>query len=519
MLTMEGLSELGVIIDNACDTSDIEELNTILAIHSEFTDSIEDSIEKTYSYYLLGNTWSGVRKIEHEKNITKIWSLEQEEVFKEIYYFRKAIHQKDFKNLDLSLQLATYVNIGNAFSHYGRTINAIKYFDKAIALKFWHKNVVNHPNYFMALLNKGLALEYYSTLDYDGGHKEFFIKFAYKNFKEALPIIVNYLKESKLDQKYYQNTKENIVSKIKWYDKQFSCDALEDIDYFLNYKTNFPKNENEYRTWCLSNKLFLNSLNDLGDYDISTHDSLNLPNITTKIEEGFPKVVTNFNQLKQEYISYRYLLFEGLHEKTPKYYDKETSITDDFDYNLYDINIEKIKMAFRGFYSIFDKIANFLNDYLELNMNKNSIYFSNIWYEYKNRKKTGIKETFNKRNNFALRGLYLISKDLFFDNNDEDSKEILEPAAQNINKIRNHLEHKFISIKLLNIEQFETYKERDRNFAITEDELQQKTIHLAQLAREAMIYLSFAVHIEESKRKKINSDLYLEMPLEVMKKF
>lgn len=517
MLTISSLNELGAIIDKACDTSNIEELNTIISIHSDFTDTMEDSIEKAYSYYLLGNAWSGVRKIEHEKNRAKVWSLEQEEVFKEIYYFRKAIRQKDFENLDLSLQLAIYVNLGNAFRHYGRTVNAIKYFDKAIALKFWHKNIVNHPNYFMALINKGLALEYYSKLDYDGGHKEFFIKFAYKNFKEAISIIDKYLKKSYLDKEYYQNTKENIVSRIKWYEEEFACDDLEDIEYFLNYKTNFLKNEDEYRKWCLSNKLFLNSLNDLGNYDISTHDPLNLPNLTTKIEQGFPKIVTNFNQLKQEYISYRYLLFEGLHGKTPKYFDKKTSITDEYDYNLYDINIEKIKMAFRGFYSIFDKIANFLNEYLNLNMNENNIYFSNIWYEYKNRQKIGVKETFNNSENLALRGLYLISKDLY-DDKQQEFFEVLEPEAQKIYKIRNNLEHKFISIKLLNIEQFETYKDRDRNFAITEDELQQITIHLAQLAREAMIYLSFSVHIEEIKKIDTNSGLYFEMPLEVIDK-
>lgn len=519
-MNFNSLLELGVIIDKACDISNIEELNTIIAIHSEFTDTMEDSIEKTYSYYLLGNAWSGVRKINHEKNVTKVWSLEQEEVFKEIYYFRKAIQEKDFKNLDLSLQLAIYVNLGNAFSHYGRTINAIKYFDKAIALKFWHKNVDNHPNYFMALINKGLALEHYSKLDYDDGHKSLFIKFAYKNFKEAIPIVDKYLEKDYFDREYYQNIKENIVSRIKRYEEQFSSDDLEDTEYFLNHKTTFSENENGYRKWSLSNKLFLNSLNDLGNYDISTHDPLNLPNLITKIEEGFPKIITNFNQLKQEYISYRHLLFEGLHGKTPKYYDKETSITDDFDYNLYDINIEKIKIAFRGFYSIFDKTANFLNGYFGLNMNESNIYFSNIWYEYKNRQKIGIKDIFHKTENLALRGLYLISKDLFFDKNDDDSKkfiEVLEPEAQKINEIRNHLEHKFISIKLLNIEQFETYKERDRNFAITEDELQQKTIRLAQLVRETMIYLSFAVHIEERK-KNIEVGLYAEMPLEIMRK-
>ncbi|AFL68836.1 LA2681 family HEPN domain-containing protein [Sulfurospirillum barnesii] len=499
-MTFQQLNQLGQIIDNACDVNNIDELNTIIAIHSEFTETMEDSIEKTYSYYLLGNAWHGVREIEHEKNVTKVWSLAQEEVFKEIYYFRKAIQQREFENLDVSLQLAVYINLGNAFSHYGRTINAIKYFDKAIALKFWHKSVVNHPNYFMALINKGLTLEYYSELDYDGGHKEFFIKFAYKNFQEAISIINEYLKKNYPDKEYYQEKKDNILTKLKWYEEQFSSTELENSDYFLNYKTQFSKNEANYRKWCLSHKLFLNPLNDLGSYDISTHDPLNLPNLTTDIEEGFPKIITNFNQLKQEYISYRHLLFEGVHEKTPKYYDKETSIIDDYNYNLYNINIEKIKIAFRGFYSIFDKIANFLNEYFYLNMNKNNIYFSNIWYEYENRQKIGIKEIFNKSENLALRGLYLISKDLF-DDKQKEFFEVLEPEAQKINDIRNHLEHKFISIKLLDIEKFETYKERNRNFAITEDELQQKTLLLAQLAREAIIYLSFTVHIEEKKKE------------------
>src|SRR5574344_3051370 len=97
-----------------------------------------------------------------------------------------------------------------------------------------------------------------------------------------------------------------------------------------------------------------------------------------------------------------------------------------------------------------------------------------------------INEGCNKTHNLALRGLYIISKDLFFNNNDEQSKkfiEVLEPEAQAINDIRNHLEHKFISIKIVKSDLLDE-KERKRNFSITEDELKEKTIHLAQLARE-----------------------------------
>jgi hypothetical protein len=498
-MDFDSLLELGQIIDNAIDNKNYNELNNKIDFLKSFTDTVSDSIEKTYSCYLLGNAWNGIREIEHENNTNKIFSFEQEEVFKEIYYFRKVIQQKDFKNLDLSFQLAVYVNLGNAFSHYGRTILAIKYFDKAINLKIWHKNVIKHPNYFMALINKGLALEYYSKLDYDIGHKEYFIKFAYENFKQSIPIIDKYLENTVLDNEYYKKLKNEISLKLNWYEENFPIKELENISHFINYKTNFSKNEDSYRKWCLNNKLFLNSLNDLGNYNISTHDPLNLPNLITEINKGFPKFITNFNQIKQEYITYRHLLFEGINKKTPKFYDKDISITDDFDYNLYDINIEKVKLSFRGFYSVFDKIANFLNEYFNIGMKSDKVDFRKIWLD-----KNGIiNPIFNEFNNLPLRGLYLISKDLFYTKNDDFSEEFtksIEPEAQKINDIRNHLEHKFISIKLLDIEEFEVNQERDRNFSITQDELEEKTTHLSQLVREAMIYLSFIVHIEENKK-------------------
>ncbi|RXJ96001.1 hypothetical protein CRU94_05155 [Arcobacter sp. AHV-9/2010] len=494
------LERLAKTIDNALDNNKEYILNKFV---TKYSVKIED-LKKAHGFYLIANAYNGIRKINHKKNINKIWSLEQKEVFKEIYFLRKAIQQEDFNNIGLELKLGIYVNLGNSFSHYGRTINAIKYYDKAIALKFWHKNVVNHPNYFMALINKANALEYYSDLNYDGGHKVYFIKFAYKLYKEALTLFEK-------NKHIYLSIANEILKRVNFYNK---FENIENIEYFETYEIKFSKNEKEYRKWCLSNKLFLNSLNDLGNYDISTYDPLNLPNLITKIDEGFPKTITNFNQIKQEFITFRHLLFEGLHEKTAKYYDKETSITDDYDYNLYDINIEKIKIAFRGFYSIFDKIANFIYKYFIKVKTEKKIDFRNIWLD-KNGK---INDVFNETKNLALRGLYLISKDLFFNNNDEQSKEfieVLEPEAQAINDIRNHLEHKFISIKLFNSE-FLNNEDRKINFSISQDELEEKTIHLAQLVREAIIYLSFAVNIEEKKKNSID-ELRITNPLSVMK--
>ncbi len=501
--TNKYLERLAKTIDNALDNNKECILNKFV---NEYLVKIEN-LKKAYGFYLIANAYDGIRKIKHKKNINQIWSLEQEEVFKEIYFFRKAIQQEDFNNVGLELKLGIYVNLGNSFSHYGRTINAIKYYDKALALKFLHKNVVNHENYFKALISKAKTLEDYSDLDYDDGHKSYFIKFAYKLYKEALTLF------EKNKNIYYIDLSivNEILKRVHLYNK---FENIEDIEYLKSYEIKFSKNENEYRKWCLSNKLFLNSMNDLGNYDISTYDPLNLPNLITKIDEGFPKTITNFNQIKQEFITFRHLLFEGLHEKTPKYYDKKTLITDDYDYNLYDINIEKIKIAFRGFYSIFDKIAYFLNEYFNIEIQENQIDFRKIWFN----KERKINNKFNELNNLALRGLYLISKDLFFNNNDEHSKkfiEALEPEAQAINDIRNHLEHKFISIKLFNSE-FLNNKDRKRNFSVSQDELEEKTIHLAQLVREAITYLSFAVNNEE-KKKNNSDDITVSKQLNVIK--
>ena len=486
----------------ACDMSNATELRTICAIHSQYVEKLDDSVEKVYGYYLLGNAWSGIRAIKQKENIDTVWSLAQDEVFQEIYYFRKAKLQKSFKEFDITIQIAVNVNLGNAFSHYGRTLNAIKYFNNALGLKFFNKNIMDHPNFVLANLNQASVFETYATLAYDTNHACIFSQFAYKILKETEELLTSCLRKYKDDSNYYGGINKNVQQKLEFYKQHWNVADLEDLNFFQNYEAKYSTNENKYRDWCLQNKLFLNPLNDLGNYQIASYDPLSLPSLTTPIDDGFPKYITYFNQMKQEYITYRQLLYEGKNKKTPQFYNKETSITNDYDYNLYDLNIEKIKLAYRGFYSIFDKIAFFINEYFHIGLHDTKVDFRKIWYDFDKKEKVPkIKLIFDQTQNIALRGLYLISKDLFY--SDDDSKEflsVLEPEADKLSDIRHHLEHKFISIKLLDVARYETMSDRERNFYITEDDLEVKTLHLAQLVREAMIYLSFAVHIQESRK-------------------
>jgi len=480
-------------IDKACDNNNKEELTQQITYMQEHLESLDDSQEKSHLYYCLANAWSGLRNINHEQDKSTIWKLEQKELFKEIYYLRKATLEKDFDELDISLRLPIYTNLGSAFSHYGRTINALKYYNKALEL---------HSYFFMALSNKAICLEVYAGLDYDYNHQNLFLRFAYFDYKQANIEIQEHLKKDFSDATYYKKIqKVNELSNEK-IEKHLTKKWLDESINLNSYDLGEDKNEMAYRKWVLDNTLFLNSMNDMGNFSIAAHDPLTLPNMAIK-DFSIPRYISYFNQIKQEYITYRHLLFEGLNNPVDKFYDRETSIIDDADFNLHDINIEKIKLAFRGFYSLFDKVANFMNEYFGLGLNEKQVDFRKVWYlNTKNTHK--LNPIFDENENLALRGLYLISKDLYFNNKDEESKEfmdVLEPEAQEINMIRNHLEHKFIMVKIHDVKEIDLFfEDSERPFYIVKKDLEAKTIHLGQLVREAIINLSFSVHIEEGKK-------------------
>ena len=88
------------------------------------------------------------------------------------------------------------------------------------------------------------------------------------------------------------------------------------------------------------------------------------------------------------------------------------------DYPVYGINIEKIKAGYRAIYSLFDRIAYFLNEYYELGIPRRSVNFKNIWNastkkEKINRESNDINKLLDA--NYLLNSLYWIKKDLYND--------------------------------------------------------------------------------------------------------
>ena len=136
--------------------------------------------------------------------------------------------------------------------------------------------------------------------------------------------------------------------------------------------------EKEYRQWCINHTLFINPLNDFIYENIVGHDCFFLPAIT--LNKDHPPVYhTIYNQLKQEYVSARYLYYECMNKFTPHFSDKENMQMNMY-YAVYSLNTEKLKIVFRVCYSLFDKIGYLLNSYLKIGMNPKDVSFRKVWH-------------------------------------------------------------------------------------------------------------------------------------------
>jgi hypothetical protein len=238
---------------------------------------------------------------------------------------------------------------------------------------------------------------------------------------------------------------------------------------------------------------------------------LSLPDFVTTVHEP-PVLVGFFNQLKQEFVSARWLYFEGVIAEQVQASDRGVLLYNTLDYAAVGLSVEQVKAAFRMCYSLLDKIAYFLNHYMKLGIPEKRISFRHLW-----REKDGdpVRPEFLSSENWALRGLYWLSKDLF----ENDFKEVMEPDARAFHELRNHLEHKYVKVLttmagLSNKTVSGPFVDTLAHVVFLPD-LESRTLRLLQLVRSALIYLSLGMHCEETRRRKSAPPDMLIMPMQL----
>lgn len=474
------LGKLAINIDRASDQSDVDALRHAI---EECADTLKsaNSDQRVKIHYYQANAHQELSRIYCQDEGYK-WQWEQAETNLGILALRRAINEPTFREENLVRQCQIRTNLANALSHVGRPVEAIEH---------WTAVLAEHSRFAMALGNRARGLEHYARSLYDPGHKRILIAEAHTGYRAAVAP----------DAFWDSGLRADVADQYAR-----SADALARAANIASIKAKFDPNkgnlgdtkeERRYRRWALDQRLFLNPLNDAGAWPIAAHDCFHLPSHTYAIDEE-PRFVQFYDLLKSELVGARVLYFEALTSQEVPFSDKGVLHFDSFDSARYGIRLEKLKASYRVAYSLFDKMALFINDYFRLQQQVQEVSFRRIFYERpKKAAPRVLAATFSGRKNWPLRGLFSLSKDIF----DPDFKETAAPDSQMLDNLRNAAEHRFLSLH--------EYLLEDRtigaHFKVTISAFEDKTLRILKLARAALIYLSLAVRQEELLRKEASS--------------
>jgi len=462
---------VGDLIDLGMDEQDSAFLEKAMSVAEKVDQDQLSKQEEIIFNYNISNGWSNLLYLRYGGQISD-WIIDRLELSKSLYHLRKCIMIDGFSEVSSELRCNIYTNLGNHFSHVGRFVEA---------LESWRKVFDIDPDFPMALGNIGMGMYRYASHMHLESHRSIFVHQGYQ-FLQA-----GYRRKTDLHPAAAADFGTLLTSIESHWPKAFLNRKIS-----LDFPLGKQRNVRAYKEWGIAESLYLNPLNDLGAVSIASHDCLHLPSMIV-LPGSKPKYHSLYNQLKQEYGTARFLYFEATQRPARSHADKDLVLVDTLDYSDYSFNLEKVKIAYRLIYSIFDKIAYLINDYLEVGIPLNQISFRALWHLDRNGEQ--LRPPFRGSSNLPLKALYWLSKDLFDRQGDH---EVIEPEAQELADIRNHIEHRSFKIK-----QYGSWGEVEDNFTfvIGRDEFEIKALKQLKLVRAALIYLSMAIHHEEKAKE------------------
>jgi hypothetical protein len=450
-------------------------------------------LETSRINYFVSNAWEKLRLIKSGKGASP-WEWEQPEIEKQVIHLKRAIHREALKDMSTKYVCQVLSNMGALLNHVGRFSEALEYWDRAVAFK---------QDFAIGRGKRGYALTHYSQVLYDEAHVEKFLKKARGDLEAAV------------SGDLYDSARLHFRNRLDWVNT--SCPSAgkgRDLALFRYAEASSPQ-EVSYRRWCLENRLFLNPLNDLGPYPAAMKDDLSVPSVVA-VNSGGAYYQGLFNQMKQAYVSARYLYYEGITAEDPHFSDRDVLLFDTMDYPSYSLYVEKVKAAFNMTYSIFDKIAHIINFYMGLRVPDEYVTFRSVWYRDQSRA-NGLREEFLDRKNWPMRGLFWLSKDIFEDQPGFD--EALEPDAREFSDARYNIERRYLKLHDDFFSGFssDTASPPDRllmdslAMSMKRGEFEARALRLLKKAHSALMYLTFALHHEE-KVSRARSHIEPELP-------
>lgn len=479
LTTAQAIKGMGVLIDLAQDLSQPLGTKRALIWAESLRQRKLNRQQAVLVEYFTANAWHNLKQV-RDLDVTKAWAWEQPEILHQIFHLRRATRMPGFAGLSPLRQCQIYTNLANQLSNVGRVIEA---------RRTWKRALVVNPKFGVALGNQGSGLARFAEQLYDPAAQRMVLCVAHRELKAALASNAQYRGGGQSAAKDY------FAERIAGIEQNIPVELLQrPLDLDRASLGNSPA-EKQYRGWALREGLFLNPLNELGAHAIAARDTLTLPDFQTPLMKP-PTLIGFFNQIKQEYVFARQLLYEGLHGSKRHYSDRAVTLYNTLDYPSYGVRLEKVRAAFRLAYSLFDKIAYFLNDYMQLGQDPRQVYFRTIWYPDK-KPSSGIRPQLDQSRNISFRALFWLAKDIF----DPNLTDVMDPDAKHLDAIRNQLEHGY-----LKIHEFAAPKSAHDMwsdtlaYSVIRGDFEAKTLQVLRLARSAMFYLTFGMRIEERRR-------------------
>ena len=443
---------------------------------------VQDS-KKMWYYYNLGNAYYSL--------FGKKISLEGYKPFKHSRFLLKATRyfrsSKDLGNHDPQL----YINYLNSLSSQGRYLEAIEQCANVIKM---------YPEFGMAYGN--MAEYILRFADICGTYRVAQYVYAYQFLKKAVRYkdsIIQYSGREALER--FRNSKLSIEKMFK--------DHPEVLHKNLShrkpsYRDNTDPVLQEFYNFSIKNDLFLNLHVQNKNSDPALDDPVFIQPITPLDgSETFYRLAHWINEIKESYMTARYLLFEaGRKTRTKTCISKLTTLVNTLDYSSKNIYLGLRKAAFKEAYGILDRIAGFLDEYLDIAApNKNGISWNNIWFKGQKEPRVnspssyfGGQNQFHDKimneDNYLLFGLFSL---------------YLDTSNQGLRDLRNTLVHRKLQVKVENIS-------TDKDTTLTSKEFEDKSLEMLKLTRCAIIYLINFVNTSEKSKYEPNKVI---MPLHV----
>jgi len=379
------------------------------------------------------------------------------------------------------------INYGNCLSQFGRYIEAIEYYQRALDAD---------PTNGMAAGNLGIELEHAATLT--GRFRHEYIALAHNFLTHALSPEMHLNCGSLEAVQDFQATLERFEHFINAHSEPLL--PPQPIEAIARTKT-----QREYIQFCIKNGLFLNSW--VGNKELSPGiiDDVSLGPIVTSVGDNYlvPELLQILNEIKESFGTARYIYY--LSQKQRNIFDDISEMTLYFGTDAFEINglyTGLCKTAYSRAFDVLDKTARITNVYFNIG-NRNDSF----WRIFAEKQSLGETHTIRyaarpaicKEDNYGLYALADLCID-YFESEHVDLKII--------DARRNRITHDYLSVKLYELEE-----EQGESGTIELDDLHNQTKNVLYLAKYAILYSVSAINVAEMQKAENNTGRIVERPV------